>query len=198
MVGFVWFDGVNAMRRSVRNWLIVLPIMGSVIVLDQITKHLVIDNLTLGESIQPIPALKAVFQITYTHNTGSAFGFLPQAGDLFLVIAVVIVLGMLYFYPRIPDGAWLTRIGTALVAGGALGNALDRIQHGPVIDFIHYQIPGVISNVSNVADHAIVLGVALIILDSWLSERREKMLEKEQASADSDEQPIPHNHAGSD
>ena len=170
------------MRRSVRYWLIVLPIIAVVIVIDQVTKRLVIDHLAVGESIQPFPALRDVFQITHTQNTGASFGILPQAGDLFLVIAVIVTLAMLYFYPRIPPDAWLTRIATGLVVGGALGNALDRLQHGPVIDFIHYQIPGVISNVSNLADHAIVLGVALILIDSWLTDRREKR-QKEAAEA---------------
>jgi signal peptidase II len=61
-----------------------------------------------------------------------------------------------------------------LICGGALGNVLDRLQHGFVVDFIHYQIPGVISNVSNLADHAIVLGVILIYVDSWLMDRKGK------------------------
>jgi signal peptidase II len=53
------------------------------------------------------------------------------------------------------------------VCGGAIGNALDRLEYGAVIDFIHYTIPGVISNVSNLADHAIVFGVLLLVLESW-------------------------------
>jgi signal peptidase II len=143
-----------------------------VVALDQLSKAWVIDNLLVNESRQPIPALSPFFQITRSSNTGSAFGFLPQASDLFLLIAVVAVVAILYFYPRLPEGAWLMRAAMALIVSGALGNALDRIQHGQVIDFIHYQIPGLVSNVSNLADHAIVLGVALVFIDSWRSERR--------------------------
>jgi signal peptidase II len=128
----------------------------------------------VGESRQPIPALAPFFQITRSENTGAAFGFLPQVGDLFLVIAVVVVSAMIYFYPRIPAQAKLTQFGIGLICGGALGNALDRLEYGLVVDFIHYQIPGIISNVSNLADHAIVLGVMLIFMDSWLTERAKK------------------------
>jgi signal peptidase II len=139
----------------------------------------VVESLRLGETRQPIPALAPFFQITRSHNTGAAFGFLPQVGDLFLVIAVVVVIAMLYFYPRIDERAVLQRIGAGLICGGALGNALDRIQYGLVIDFIHYQIPGIVSNVSNIADHAIVVGVVFIFIDSWLKDRAEAQKEAE-------------------
>ena len=63
-------------------------------------------------------------------------------------------------------------LATGIVVGGAIGNVIDRLQHGHVIDFIHYQIPGFVSNVSNLADHAIVGGVLLIIGESFWRERK--------------------------
>jgi signal peptidase II len=157
-----------------RRWLLFAGILFPVIILDQITKRVVVDALAIGESRQLIPFLFPFFQITRGENRGAAFGFLPQAGDLFMVFAVIIVVGMLIFYPRQPAHAHLTRIAFALVCAGAIGNALDRLQYGAVVDFIHYTIPGVISNVSNIADHAIVLGVILLLIDSFLTERRER------------------------
>ncbi|PJF23714.1 MAG: signal peptidase II, partial [Phototrophicales bacterium] len=109
------------------------------------SKRLIVEMLFLGETIRPIPALAPFFQITFIYNTGSAFGFLPQAGDVFLILAVVIVGALIFFYARIPPG--ISRIAVGLVCGGALGNAVDRLTYGAVVDFIHYQIPGVISNV---------------------------------------------------
>lgn len=162
------------MRQVGRNWLILLFIIAAVLIIDQATKRVVIDTIRVGESRQPIPALVPYFQITYSQNMGAAFGFLPQGGDIFLIIAIVVVSAMIYFYPRIPANARLTQIAIGLICGGALGNALDRLQHGSVVDFIHYQIPGILSNVSNLADHAIVLGVILIFIDSWLAERAKK------------------------
>jgi signal peptidase II len=67
--------------------------------------------------------------------------------------------------------------------GGALGNALDRATIGAVIDFIHYTIPNVISNVSNLADHAIVGGVILILFDSWVTEPRRRARERRSGEA---------------
>jgi signal peptidase II len=142
-----------------------------VIAADQISKRWIVDNLRIGESRQPILALSPFFQLTRSQNSGAAFGFLSQAGDIFLVIAMIVVAVMLYLYPRIPDNGRLSRIATGLICGGALGNAVDRLTYGHVVDFIHYQIPNLISNVSNLADHAIVLGVILIFIESWRSER---------------------------
>jgi signal peptidase II len=159
------------MRPALLRWLLLGILIFTIVAVDQVTKHWVVDNLMLGDIFQPIPAISSLFQVTRSHNTGSAFGFLPQAGDIFLVIAILAVIGMIFFYPRIPADAPITRVATGLVVGGALGNALDRLQYGMVIDFINYQIPGVISNVSNLADHAIVFGVLLIFLESWRLDR---------------------------
>jgi len=144
--------------------------MGLVLGGDQLTKTLVVRNLALYESWLPVSALYPYFQITRSHNTGAAFGFLSNVamtGDLLLLVALVVSGVLLWSYPRIEDDQPLARFATALIVGGALGNALDRIFYGHVIDFIHYQLPGVISNVSNLADHAIVLGVGLMIWSSW-------------------------------
>lgn len=154
-----------------RKWLWLLMIVGVVLAVDQISKRRVVELLAVGESVQPIPALSPLFQLTRSQNTGAAFGFLPQAGDIFLIVAVVVVIAMLYFYPRIPADARLTQLATGLICGGALGNALDRLEYGHVVDFIHYQIPGVISNVSNLADHALVFGVIILFIDNWRQER---------------------------
>ncbi len=160
------------MNPLIRKWILLLIIVAVVLLLDQLSKQWVLDNLDLGESYILIPALYPFFRLTRSENVGAAFGFLPQAGDLFLIIAIVVVGIMLVFYPRVPDDARLTRFALGLVVGGALGNAFDRVTHGAVIDFIHYQIPGVISNVSNLADHAIVIGVLLIVLQSWRSDSK--------------------------
>ena len=154
-----------------RRWNVLFVTTIIVIIVDQVSKQIVIRSLPLGASINLIPALSPLFKITYSENTGAAFGLLPQAGPLFLLSAVVMVAAMFIFYSRVPEKALLTRIGICLLSGGALGNVFNRLQYGAVIDFIHYQIPGIISNVSNLADHAIVFGVVLIFLTSWRSER---------------------------
>lgn len=154
-----------------RRWNVLLVTTIGITIIDQVSKQLVINSLALGESINLIPALSPLFQITYSENTGAAFGLLPQAGPLFLLIGIVVVTAMFIFYHRVPEKALLTQFAMGLICGGALGNVINRLQYGAVIDFIHYQIPGVISNVSNLADHALVLGVILVFLSSWRSER---------------------------
>lgn len=154
----------------VNRWLVLVLIVLLVLAVDQVTKTLVVLNMEMFESLQPIPALVPFFQITRSFNTGSAFGFMadmPFAGGMFLGIAIIVSAVLVWTYPRIPEDQPLARFATPLIIGGALGNAIDRVIYGHVVDFIHYQIPGVISNVSNLADHAIVLGVALMIWSSW-------------------------------
>ena len=149
-----------------QKWTILLLSLGIAAALDQASKAWALDNLQPYYSAQPIPALTPFFQLTLTTNSGAAFGILPMAGDLILALALLIVAGLLWGLRGQPHDARLVPFATGLIAGGAIGNALDRLQHGHVIDFIHYQIPAVISNVSNLADHAIALGVLLILAES--------------------------------
>lgn len=173
-------------RQWIIRWSVLFGVIALVLMVDQISKNWALDNLFFGQTVRPVDALAPFFQLTLTENRGAAFGFLPQASDIFLIIAFVVTVGMLIFYPRVPSGAWAVRIGMGLISGGALGNALDRLQHGAVIDFIHYQIPGLISNVSNLADHAIVAGVLIILVESWRADSREKSAPAvESASPDS-------------
>ncbi|MEZ4668906.1 MAG: signal peptidase II [Anaerolineae bacterium] len=163
------------MSISLRRWLQLFLIVVLVLAADQITKRIVVDSMLVGEIRHPLPFLSPYFQITLSHNSGAAFGFLAQFGGVFLIVALVVVVVMVYMYPRIPDANWLARIASGFIMGGALGNVIDRFGYGYVVDFIHYQIPNVISNVSNLADHAIVLGVILFFIASWREEQIKKM-----------------------
>lgn len=161
-----------------RKWIILGIALVITIVLDQITKIWVVNNLALYETIEPIPFLSPLFQITHSTNTGVAFGMLPLAGNAILILVIPVVGFMLWYFRDIPATATLVPIAIGMVIGGALGNVIDRLQYGHVIDFIHYQIPNVISNVSNIADHGVVLGVIMIVIEGLWRERREKQLEK--------------------
>ena len=167
------------------RWIKLFITIAIVLTADFLLKTWVVNTLPLGRSVQPIPALAPYFQLTYSQNTGAAFGFLPQAGDLFMVIGPIVVIAMLYFFPHVPEDGVLTRFAIGLICGGALGNATDRLRFGFVVDFIHYQIPPLISNVSNLADHAIVLGVILIFVESWLLDRH-KAAQAEAVALESD------------
>ena len=157
-----------------RKWIILASFACLTALADQASKAWVVANMEMYESIVPAPALSPLFQLTRSSNSGAAFGILPMAGDVFLLVALLIVAGMLWYFREVPARARLAPFAIGLVIGGAVGNIADRLQQGHVIDFIHYQIPGVISNVSNLADHAIVLGVALVIAESVWRERRQR------------------------
>jgi signal peptidase II len=141
-----------------------LLLAGAIIVLDQITKIWVRNNLSLGESITPFPSLP-FFRILHWQNTGAAFGLLQDWGGVFAILAVVVAVLIVVYFPRIEGGDWSLRLAMGLQLGGAVGNLLDRLQHGYVTDFVS------VGNfaVFNVADTSITLGVGLLLLSIWLT-----------------------------
>ncbi|MBK8138776.1 MAG: signal peptidase II [Chloroflexi bacterium] len=155
------------MRPTWRHWAVLLAIAGLILAVDQTTKQLIETRLAPGETIMPIGALSDYFRLTHSQNTGAAFGLLPQFGDVISVIAVGMSIAMLVAHGRMASDQWGKRVAMGMVIGGALGNVIDRVRVGHVIDFINYRIPGVISNVSNLADHAIVLGVIVLLILTW-------------------------------
>ena len=119
-----------------------------VFILDQLVKHAVLGSMHLGESI---PIIKDVFHITFVLNPGAAFGMLEHQRWIFIVVALLVVVLALVFYKHIQRESLITRIGAGLLLGGALGNLLDRIQSGLVVDFLDFRIWPVF----NIADIAI-------------------------------------------
>jgi signal peptidase II len=157
-----------------KRWGLLVAITGGVLILDQWVKYLVVTNLALGESWIPIPAIENFIQITRSHNTGAAFGMFPFASDFFLILAFITIVAFIISYPKLPSHAWMSRISIGLISGGALSNAMDRLVFGHVVDYVHVQITPTLSNISNLADHAITVGVVLLLIDQWRAEQREK------------------------
>ena len=169
-----------------RKWIIFVCSLCATAFVDQTAKSWVLASLIPGESLHPLPALAPLFQLTLSSNRGAAFGILPMAGDVILFLALVIVACMLWYMRGIAPDSRLVPFGIGLVIGGAIGNIIDRLHYGHVIDFIHYQIPDLISNVSNLADHAIVLGVSIIIAESVWRDRRDHRNRLKKSSTDGD------------
>lgn len=153
-----------------RRWLLLVAVTVGAVLVDQVTKALVIAYLPLNAEWAPIPALSHLFAITHTTNTGAVFGIFPDAGAVFLVIALVVVGLIIYFYRSLPDGGWLIRVALGLQLAGALGNFIDRVRLGHVVDFIHVKFWPVF----NVADSCIVIGVGVLVLALLLDEHRER------------------------
>ncbi|HWR41305.1 MAG TPA: signal peptidase II [Patescibacteria group bacterium] len=138
-----------------------------VIALDQWSKYYIGETMSLGTSI---PVIANIFHITYVLNPGAAFGILENQTFFFVVIAAIMLGTAIYFYRQIPDGHYLLRWGITLMAGGAVGNVIDRIKTGYVVDFFDFRIWPVF----NIADIAIVSGVIGIICAMTLSSRNNK------------------------
>jgi len=125
--------------------------------IDQLSKRLVSSHLSLGEPWNPIARLGGLVSLTYVTNTGAAFGLFPDRSLFFIAIAVIVVIAILIYHRHLPDEA-LVRASLGLQLGGALGNLIDRLRYGYVIDFIDFKVWPVF----NLADSAIVVGVAVL------------------------------------
>lgn len=159
-------DSKTSFARISRNWLILLGVATLTLVADRVTKTVIINNLMPNEPWQP-PAtvLQRIASLTYTTNTGAAFGLFPNQGVFFIVIAILVVTAIIYYYRHLPAGYGLTRLALGMQLGGALGNLVDRLRQGYVVDFVDLNFwPLHNWPVFNVADSAIVIGVCLLAL----------------------------------
>ena len=135
-------------------WLFVLPL--AVVILDQFSKYIVVENMALGESI---PIIEEVFHLTYILNPGAAFGMFAHNRLFFIAIAIVVIGIIIWARREILASPWEVKAGCGLFLGGAIGNLIDRVRQGLVIDFFDFRIWPVF----NIADIAICIGVGLII-----------------------------------
>lgn len=135
-------------------WLFVLPL--AVVILDQFSKFIVVENMALGESI---PIIEEVFHLTYILNPGAAFGMFAHNRLFFIAIAVIVIGIIIWARREILASQWEVKAGCGLFLGGAIGNLIDRARQGLVIDFFDFRIWPVF----NIADIAICIGVGLII-----------------------------------
>lgn len=149
-----------------RKW---LWLSGLVLLLDQVSKAWIQATLKLYESIDLLPFLR----IFYVHNTGAAFSFLSAAGGwqrwFFAAVAVVAIVAVFIWIGRLKSHQHRLALGLSMILGGAIGNLIDRLRFGYVIDFIDAYYQTWHWPVFNVADSAITVGVGLVLLDSLLS-----------------------------
>ena len=152
-----------------------LPLSAAVIVLDHITKAWIIHHFSLFDRVRVLPVL----DIILTYNTGAAFSFLSHASGwqrwLFVLLAVVVSCGLLVWLRRVSARAHaLLACALALILGGALGNLIDRLTLGRVVDFVHVHWGHAYFPAFNVADSAITVGAVLLIIDAWRETRAAK------------------------
>ena len=145
-----------------------------IIVVDQLTKAWVISGLDLRE-IRQVPVWAPIFNFTWVENRGVSFGLFGDGSARWLLsLFSVVVAGILGWWALKADRRLLVS-AIGLIMGGAIGNVIDRIRFGFVVDFLDFSGTGLFPWVFNVADSAITVGVILLILDSILSERAAKV-----------------------
>ncbi len=128
----------------------------AIVLIDQLSKFYIQAHMMPNMSI---PVIQDVFHITYILNPGAAFGLFEHQTIIFVIIAILMIAAVIYFYPQIPRQYRLLRFGIGLMVGGAIGNVIDRIKTGYVVDFFDFRIWPIF----NVADMGIVCGVGCII-----------------------------------
>ncbi|BBB93013.1 MAG TPA: signal peptidase II [Methylomusa anaerophila] len=141
------------------------------IIIDQTVKYYVQSQMLPGQSI---PVIEGIFHITYILNPGAAFGVLENQTIFFVTVAFLMLGISIYFFSQIPQHYRLMRFGLSLMAGGAVGNVIDRVKAGVVVDFFDFRIWPVF----NIADMAIVTGVSCIIYSIIFLIPRSELKEK--------------------
>jgi signal peptidase II len=160
------------LNRYWRDYGILLGLAGVIVAIDQWTKWLVRTNLPFQSTWVPagMEWLMPYFRIVNWSNSGAAFGTFQNGNAVFTVLAIIVIIAILYYYPRVEGNDWTLRLAMALQLGGAAGNLVDRLIMQRVTDFIAVgSFP-----VFNVADASISVGVAVLLLGVWLKERSEK------------------------
>ena len=145
-----------------------------VLALDQLTKAIVSAHLIPGD---PVPLLGQFVRLTLVHNTGAAFGLFPGSRLPFILISVLAIAVVLYLFARDAYRSFINRVLLGCILGGALGNLIDRIRWGRVVDFIDVGFGPVRWPVFNVADSAVTLGVILLAWNLARSGRTDSNLE---------------------
>ena len=153
-----------------------LPLTGAVIVLDQLTKWLIVQHFSYGERFNLLPVL----DLTLAYNKGAAWSFLDAASGwqrwLFTGLALVVSIALVVWLKRLKARSQgVLAAAVSLILAGALGNVIDRLRLGHVIDFIMVYWNEHMFPIFNVADSAITVGAALLLLDALFETRRSKV-----------------------
>jgi signal peptidase II len=149
-----------------------LAIIAFATVSDQIVKYLIETGMDYQQQIDLLPFF-ALFRV---HNDGIAFSMLSGFGDTALIgLTIIVICFVSYLWWSTASTRWISRFGFALIIGGAIGNLIDRILHGYVIDYFLFHLPSWSFAVFNLADAYISVGAALVVIEEifvWLRDRR--------------------------
>jgi signal peptidase II len=136
---------------------------GLLVLLDQVTKYLLVSALPLFTGKPIIPGF---FNLVHVHNTGGAFSMfaVPGMQNVFIGLTLIVVACITYAYSKVPKRDWWTRAAYIFISGGALGNLVDRVRMGEVVDFLDFYIGKMHWPAFNVADSAISVGAVMLLI----------------------------------
>lgn len=140
-----------------------------VIAIDQITKVLVMKHM---EVFEQIPVIENFFYLTSHRNSGAAWGILAGQMFFFYIITTIVVVGIIFYMEKYARGDKLLAISLSMILGGAIGNFIDRLFRKEVVDFLDFNIFGYDYPIFNIADSALVVGVILLIIATFLDEKK--------------------------
>ena len=164
-----------------KTTLLVLIVAILVIAIDQMIKYLVSISLPFGGAWSPLPGATPFFQIVHVPNTGVAFGLFKNLGVVFILVPLLISGIIIFYAQRLRADQKFLAVALGLMLGGALGNVIDRVRLGYVIDYFDIGV-GTLRNASNFADWSIVLGVILLGVATLLDERKQKQAKESEAA----------------
>lgn len=159
------------MNQKIKDYTILFGVAGLIIALDQWTKWLVRENIEYGSQWLPdgLLWLSPYARIVYWHNSGAAFGMFQNGNLIFTILAVVVSIAIIYYFPQVEAEDWTLKIAMGMQLAGAVGNLIDRLLMGKVTDFISVgTFP-----VFNVADSSISVGVVVLLIGVWIKERQQ-------------------------
>jgi signal peptidase II len=162
------------LKKKIPDYAFLLLISGSIIFFDQLSKWLVREKLAPEEVWAPWHWLLPYARIVNWHNTGIALGLFQNKNVLFIILAFLVSMGIIYYFPKVPRVDVFLRVALAMQLGGAVGNMIDRIHQGFVTDFISVSV----FPVFNVADSSISVGVVVLLLGVYIMDTKQKKMKQ--------------------
>jgi signal peptidase II len=162
------------LNKKISDYAFLLFISGSIILFDQLTKWMVRANLASEEIWAPWPWLIPYARIVNWHNTGIAFGMFQNMNTVFIILAMLVSIGIVYYFPKVARLDVFLRVALAMQLGGAVGNMIDRIHQGFVTDFISLGSFAVF----NVADASISVGVVVLLVGVYIMDSKQKKMKQ--------------------
>jgi signal peptidase II len=165
----------NRVEMKRKYWVLLIFCFG-ILLLDQWTKYVVVQKLNLYHRIEVI---QGFFNLTHVRNTGGAFGIFGGErgglGSVLFIIVSLIAIGCVFFlFVKIKENEKMLALPFSLILGGAIGNLIDRLQYGEVVDFLDFYLSAYHWPAFNVADSAICIGIGLLALELLIWDKKKK------------------------